>query len=120
MKTILVIDDDPTIIDVLRLFAAQIGYSCDAANSGEVALEKIANNTYWAVICDLQMPGLNGVELYDRIRERNPGLSDKFVLLTGSLLDLKTEHKVEECNIKVLMKPFHFKSIVTLFSAFQD
>jgi len=116
MKTILIIDDEPSIIDILRLFAAQLGYATDAAQSGKSALEKVSDNRYWAVFCDLQMPGLNGMDIYDKVKELNFDLSEKFILLTGSMLDQSTERKVVEHNIKVLKKPFYFEGVKKIFS----
>jgi len=116
MKKILIVDDEPSIIDILRLFAAQLGYEADAAQSGKAAIEKVSGNQYWAVFCDLQMPGLNGMDIYDQVKELNIALSGKFILLTGSMLDHPTEAKVVAQNIKVLRKPFYFEGVKKIFS----
>jgi len=115
MKKVLIIDDEPNITEVIDLFAQQIGYMSDAAHSGKSAMERIINNRYWAIFCDLQMPGLNGMEIYDKVKELNTDLSDKFILLTGSVLDQHMEAKVAEQKIRVLQKPFYFESIKKVF-----
>lgn len=120
MQKILIIDDDPTITEIMRLFVAKLGYSCDAAHSGKSALEKISANTYKVVVCDLQMPDQNGMELYERIYEVNPELAATFTLLTGSALDDVTEAKANERKIRVLKKPFYFDSIKNLLSEFES
>jgi two-component system nitrogen regulation response regulator GlnG len=116
MKKVLIIDDEPSIAEIVNLFCMQIGYSADAVHSGRSAMEKIRNNPYWAVFCDLQMPGLNGMEIYDKVKEVKADLSGKFVLLTGAMLDQEMEATVAEQKIKVLQKPFHFDGIRKLFS----
>jgi CheY-like chemotaxis protein len=93
-----------------------LGYSSDASNSGRAGIEKIKRNGYWAVICDLTMPGLNGIEIYHKVNALNSELSGKFILLSGSMLDQNTEAKIAEKKIRVLRKPFHFETIKELFS----
>lgn len=115
-KWVLIIDDEPNITEVIDFFAERLGYSSEAIFNGESALEKIKNGKYWAVICDLQMPGLNGLELYDRIKDINRELSRKFILLTGSILDRRIEEKVVEQNIKILRKPFYFEGMKKILS----
>jgi len=116
MKKVLIIDDEPLITEVLDFFAQKIGYESDAAHSGNSALERIDSNRYFAVFCDLQMPGLNGMEIYERLKELNEGLSEKFILLTGSVLDQHMEAKVAKQSIRVLQKPFHFENIKEVFT----
>jgi CheY-like chemotaxis protein len=116
MKKILIVDDEPNIAEIIRLFARRLGYSSDAADSGRSAMEKVGSNQYWAVFCDLQMPGLNGMEIYNRVKGLNSDLSDKFVLLTGSMLDQHTEAAIKKNNIRVLRKPFYFEGIKKIIS----
>ncbi|MFA5072280.1 MAG: response regulator [Nitrospirota bacterium] len=116
MKKILIIDDEPNIIEIIHFFISELGYSSDRAHSGESALEKIKQTDYWAIMCDLQMPGLNGMQIYDHVNEIQQELSQKFILLTGSLLDESMETKATNQNIKVLMKPFHFENVKKIFS----
>lgn len=116
MKKILIVDDEPSVLEIIRIFAMHLGYSSDTAYSGGSAMEKVGSNRYWAVFCDLQMPGLNGMELYDKVKGLNYCLSKKFVLLTGAMLDQDMEETITEENIRVLQKPFHFESIKSLFS----
>jgi CheY-like chemotaxis protein len=111
MKKILIVDDEPSITEIIRLFATQLGYSSDAAHSGKTAMEKVGSNRYWAVFCDLQIPDLNGMEIYGKVKELNADLSGKFVLLTGSMLDQPMEVTIAEQNIRVLEKPFYFEGI---------
>jgi CheY-like chemotaxis protein len=116
MKKVLIVDDEPNITEIIHFFASRLGYSTDAAHSGKSAMEKVGSNQYWAVFCDLRMPGLNGMEIYDRVRGLNSILSNKFVLLTGTILDQDMEETVTEKKIRVLQKPFCFEGIKSLFS----
>lgn len=116
MKRILVVDDEPSITEIINLFAGKLGYAADASHSGESVMDKIERNDYWAVFCDLKMPGLNGLEVFDEVRNRNGDLAKRFVLLTGAVLDGKTESVLSEKKITLFRKPFNFKEFTRLFS----
>jgi CheY-like chemotaxis protein len=116
VKTILIIDDEPSIAEIINFYAMEMGYSSDAAHTGNTAIEKIEKNGYWAVLCDYHMPGLNGMEIYDKVKALNSHLSRKFVLLTGTMFDQDIEETVAEERIKVLHKPFHFEGIKRILS----
>jgi len=115
MKKILIIDDEPNIVEVIRLFAAQMGYDADSACSGKSGVEKIKMNQYWALFCDLQLPGLNGLSVYENVKELRMELSKKFVLLTGSVLDQDAESMLATQKIRVLLKPFYFEDVQKIF-----
>lgn len=68
-KTILFVDDEPSILQVRRLIFESEGYSVLTAESGEEALEILAANPVDAIVLDYLMPGLNGEETAIRIRK---------------------------------------------------
>lgn len=57
------------------------GYRADVAHSGEAALDKVGHNDYRLALIDYRMPGMDGVELYRRMREVRPDVVGVF--LTG-------------------------------------
>ncbi len=116
LKRILIVDDEPDITEIINLFLGKLGYAADTSHSGEAVMDRIENNDYWAVFCDLKMPGLNGIEVFDRVRGRNSDLAKRFVLLTGSVLDSHTESVLSEKKITLFKKPFNFREFTTLFS----
>ena len=116
MKKILVVDDEPYITEIMNEFARKLGYETDVSHSSDVTLDKIRHNEYWAVFCDLKMPGMNGLEVFDKIRELRSGLTRRFVLLTGAIPDSSTESVLTEKHILLLRKPFNFQEFSNLFS----
>jgi CheY-like chemotaxis protein len=111
LKKILIIDDEPSITEIVGQFSCRLGYSPDFAHSGAEAIEKLKRDCYWAVFCDLLMPGLGGLDVYEKLREFSSRSSRRFVLLTGTVLD-EAEHNAVTCNdIIVLHKPFNFEGI---------
>jgi DNA-binding response OmpR family regulator len=119
MKRILVIDDEPYITEIMIHFAQKLGYETDVSHSGETTIRKIRENDYWAVFCDLKMPGLNGLEVFEKIREIRSDLSQRFVLLTGAIPDSGTESVLSEMRIPLFRKPFNFQEFTNLLGSLE-
>ena len=68
---ILIADDDPGIVQLLKLLVEREGFSVDVARDGIEALEKIERGTYVLVLLDLQMPRVNGFDVIDRLGEKS-------------------------------------------------
>jgi two-component system, OmpR family, response regulator MprA len=66
---ILVVDDDPQIVSLVKRGLAYEGYTVDAADSGEKALSTALQSPPDLVILDIMMPGLNGIEVTKRLRQ---------------------------------------------------
>ena len=68
-ETILVIDDEPIMQEILGDFLREEGYKVDVAGSGEEGLELAREKLYDCAIVDLMMPGIDGIETTQRIKE---------------------------------------------------
>ncbi|WP_019154150.1 response regulator transcription factor [Robertmurraya massiliosenegalensis] len=71
IQTILVVDDDNSIVDLMRDFLEMEGFQVATANDAQQALKVIENQTIDAMILDIMMPGQNGFELCRQIRLEN-------------------------------------------------
>jgi len=71
--TILVVDDDIDTCHNLADILADLGYHADVAHDGPAALELVRRNHYDVALLDLKMPGMDGLELYRRIKELRAG-----------------------------------------------
>jgi len=78
---ILVVDDEDTIRLVLAKYLRTRGFDVATAESGDAALEKLAESRFDLMLCDVRMPGLSGVEIVPVARETNPDLG--IVMLTA-------------------------------------
>src|SRR5579864_8155303 len=78
---LLIVDDDPEMRDALGLFFSDQGLECELANSAEAALQVVERVNVDAVICDVRMDGMNGLELLDRVKRTHPALP--FVVMTA-------------------------------------
>jgi DNA-binding NtrC family response regulator len=75
---VLVVDDELLIRDTLAEFLGQEGFAVTACASGEDALGKAADQRFDVALCDVQLPGMDGIELLQRLLQISP---DTFVLL---------------------------------------
>jgi DNA-binding NtrC family response regulator len=75
---VLVCDDELLIRDTLAEFLAQEGFTVEAAGSGEEAVKRATNRFFDVVLCDVNLPGIDGIETLQRILTVNP---ETFVLL---------------------------------------
>jgi signal transduction histidine kinase len=80
-ETILIVDDEEGIRKVLAIALADAGYRVLAAESGEEALELFKQEAPPIVLTDIKMPGIDGVELLRRIKQRNP--ETEVIMITG-------------------------------------
>ena len=80
---LLVVDDEPDIVHVLKLGLQQNVFLVDAFTNSEEALQSLKSNaeSYCLVLSDVRMPGLSGIQLAKRVKEINPNV--KVVLMTA-------------------------------------
>jgi len=71
-KDLLIVDDEPLVCESLKEMLTLEGYRVDTALDGNAALEKLQTDQYQLVLSDIQMPGLNGIELLKELKGRSP------------------------------------------------
>ena len=113
MSRILVVDDEPTVLDVLVTLLSDVGHAVQQAPDGWVALDMIADEVPDLLITDVMMPRLDGWALLASVRERTPTLP----VIVISAVDrpearerefFMTDHTV------FLRKPFGVEALLTL------
>jgi two-component system, NtrC family, sensor kinase len=105
-KKVLVIDDEEAILQMVRETLSESGYEVDVARDGESALSRFGQTSYDLALCDWKMPGLNGQQIYERLRASNPALSERMIFITGDVINDKTEKFLRESRRICLSKPF--------------
>ncbi|MDA8215131.1 MAG: response regulator [Nitrospiraceae bacterium] len=119
MKKILVVDDEPDVAELMRFFLDSLGYKTDIFLSCEESMKAVLNNKYWAVFCDYMMPYATGDNLYYRIRETNSELAERFIMITGAVLNEKLDEFVKKEGIRVINKPFKLEEIKNILVEFE-
>jgi DNA-binding response OmpR family regulator len=105
-KRIVVLEDEPSIIDVCKRVLNEEGFEVDIATSGKVALDMIEKNQYDLCLIDTRKPEMNGEELYLWIEDRHPKLADHVVFATGVVNGDNDAHILKRENPLYLSKPF--------------
>ena len=81
MRKVLVVDDDPVVGKSFDRVLSGKGYAVITASSGKEALNKLETEEYDVVFTDIKMPGMNGLEVAERVKEKRPWLP--VVIVTG-------------------------------------
>lgn len=111
LHRILVVEDEEAVAEGLRLLLEQ-EYRVDVASSGQRALELLLEaGPFDAVLCDLMMPGMSGIELYRALKTRAPGLEERLVFMTGGAFTAEAEAFLDEVSNARVEKPFDFASV---------
>jgi len=80
-KTILVVDDERILRDLLKRILTREGYRVITANDGETAIQRAKDEHPDLIVMDLRMPGIDGVEVLKRLKEMDPSL--EFIMMTA-------------------------------------
>jgi two-component system, OmpR family, alkaline phosphatase synthesis response regulator PhoP len=89
-RTILVIDDEPSVVRALTGLLRRDGYVVGTARNGWHALAQLQAQPYDVIVCDLQMPELDGSAFYALLTRQYPTLRHRVIFLTGDCGDEAT------------------------------
>ncbi len=115
-RRVLVVDDDAYVCDVVMRALQNHHYIVTIARDGSEALHRLKEEDFDVVVSDVRMPGdVDGIELFDYYVSRHPEFADRFIFMTGNLLDTRTMGRLESMHVRFVEKPFdihHLASIV--------
>jgi nitrogen-specific signal transduction histidine kinase len=105
-KKILVVDDEESLLQMIQEELVRHSYDVVTVLNGEAALRELRAQKFDAVVCDLKMPGLNGRQVYERLREENPEASRRIVFVTGDIIGDQLQSFLDAEKRPCLTKPF--------------
>ena len=114
--SVYVVDDEESIREIVQEGLSARGMTVEGASSSEEALPHLASHSYDFVLCDFNLPGLNGEQFFKRIQTQTGVPAPKFVFMSGALLDPSTMAHFTEKGASVLQKPFHIAALANLLS----
>jgi len=117
-RRLLIVDDEPGIVDVLVEVLGGNGYTVETANNGAEALNRIASNRYDLIISDLCMPEVDGRKLYEAVHEKDPELASRIIFVTGDTVSNNSRAFLEKTGSTWLSKPFSIGEVEELVSNF--
>jgi signal transduction histidine kinase/CheY-like chemotaxis protein len=101
----LVIDDEEDILELIRYALKPLHCHTTLLQSSAGVKAALEQNDFDFVICDLKMPGENGLDIYRLVRGMRNHLAEHFLLMTGNLADAD-DHAAELADVPILAKPF--------------
>ena len=107
-RKILLVDDEPLILKGLKYSLEQDGYLTDSAMDGEEALAKFFAGEYDLILLDVMLPGLDGIEVCQRIRERS---NVPIIMLTAKGEDMDKILGLEYGADDYMTKPFNILEV---------
>jgi DNA-binding NtrC family response regulator len=111
---VLLVDDEENFLEVLSQRLGTRGINAETSTSGEEALVKIKNKNFDAIVLDVMMPGIGGIETLKRIRKENPEL--QIIMLTGQGSVDKAVEAMKEGAIDFLEKPADLNTLLDKIS----
>jgi CheY-like chemotaxis protein len=110
MTTILVVDDEFLIADILSVTLEDAGYRVFQASNGKKALEVLARETPSLIITDFMMPLMNGLELAQQIKSKAETADIPIILMTGAQAHIAQQNST--LFTQILGKPFNIIKLI--------
>jgi ATP-dependent Lon protease len=102
---LLLIDDQPSFVRGLTRLLQRDGYTVETAANGQEALAQLPAHHYDVIVCDLQMPALDGRAFYDILQRQFPSLCPRVMFVTGDALGVDSTAFLAQCGQPYLYKP---------------
>ena len=114
MKKILIIEDDPEIIKLLKIHLADVIYNTDTAMDGEIGLEMGLKNDYDLILLDLTLPNIDGIEVCKKIRLQK---NTPIIMLTAKSEEIDRVLGLEIGADDYITKPFSIRELLARIKA---
>src|SRR5262245_41143927 len=94
--TILLVDDEPSLLSALERLLCHQGYTVTTARNGALAWAHLQAQRYDVILCDLLMPEIDGQAFYTLLQQYAPFLCTRVIFLTGDTLGETTRRFLEQ------------------------
>jgi DNA-binding NtrC family response regulator len=115
MTRILLADDEASVRMTLAANLELEGFEVETAEDGQRALELFGEKPFDLVLTDIRMPRMDGVQLFQEIRRREPGMP--VVLMSGFALEDLVDHALTHGAFALLPKPFEVEHVVAVVTS---
>lgn len=110
METVLIVDDEKNYPPILSAVLEEEGFETLTAYSGKEALSVLKNSDVDLVLTDMKMPSMDGIELLERIKEKDPGLP--VIMMTAHGTVEKAVEAMQKGAYNYILKPFDNERLV--------
>jgi DNA-binding response OmpR family regulator len=115
MSGVLVIEDDRALCRLIELILKRDGLTADVVQRGDDGAKAIERDgdQYDAIVLDMMLPGMNGVEILSRVRTTKPHLLDRIVVISAAPANVLQAVEKDGHVRGVFRKPFDLDSVMT-------
>ena len=117
MTSVLVVDDDPDVCDLVTYKLEQSGFEVRRASDGDAALREVAKRIPDLVLLDIMMPGISGLEVLERLRSDHATSLIPVVMLTAKAQENDVERGFQLGADDYVVKPFSPRELVRRVTA---
>jgi signal transduction histidine kinase/ActR/RegA family two-component response regulator len=104
--TVLVVDDEPWILELAASLLRLDGHVVETATGGAEAIELLQRRTFDVIVSDWKMPGLNGVRLFEHLQASDPAAAGRMLFMTGDVVSETLQEFLKKNGLPCLAKPF--------------
>jgi PAS domain S-box-containing protein len=115
-RRVLVVDDEPLVRDTLGMLLDD-HHEVILVADGPAALAAAREHAFDAILCDVMMPGMHGVDVYRQLASEHPGLERRIVFITGGAFVPELADFVATTGNRVLEKPFQANQVLGAIEA---
>jgi len=107
---LLVIDDDENVASTVSLLLSR-DHEVISTTDARKGLEQALTGRFDLIFCDLLMPKLSGMEIYQQLKAAHPGLEDRMVFITGGATTPEAQVFLESVQTRLIHKPFSLRQL---------
>jgi len=108
---ILVVDDEPTVTQVLKRVLTEEGYEVKAADTAKEALRLIEGGKYALILLDIKLPDMSGIELYQHLEKTDKSSTQRIIFVTGDAMGTDTMDFFSRTGAAYITKPFEIEQL---------
>jgi len=113
-RKVLLVEDETVVRESVRDWLVEDGYSVECVETGEEALERIKNKEFGVIVLDLKLPGIDGLQVFEQVKELKP--ETKGVIITA-YPSKETQEKAKRLGLlDYLAKPFKVDDLEKLIT----
>jgi CheY-like chemotaxis protein len=112
---VLLIEDEPAVMDFVRSALERNGYKVVCAESGVDALQLLADGDFQGIVSDMRTPGgVDGAQVHAWIATHRPELASKLVFITGDIANEETAATLRRTGAPCVEKPFRVQQFIAV------
>ena len=110
--SVLIVEDEKLVIWSLAKSLRKAGFSVTAVQCGEHALQELSSRSYDAVITDMDLPRINGLQVAEKAKSLYPSLP--VILMSASAISISESDRKQKPYDYFIEKPFDLKEVISL------